>query len=448
MATKGDVDKWEKELSNYWMEEDPDVAGTLYIDGHVRVYRGGKTKLPKRFVSREKLCLRGVTDYWVNDATGRPFFVINKVINEGMLTTIRKDIVPRLLIDVPGQPSDEEIKKSKLLKRFSMVFDREGYSIEFFKEMWAIRIACYTYKKNVKDEWPSSEFNEVNVKFPNGERALMKLAERGIYFSKEKIWLREIRKLSISGHQTVIVTTDYQSITEDIAANMFSRWSQENYFKYMMQHFEIDRLIGYQLENIDETIYVVNPEYRKIESSIRSKASKLARIKVKYIDLIFKEEIEKKEAKRFIDKKSKLKEELDSLSIEVESLKKEKKLLPRKITIGDLPNDEKFKQFKRSDKLLVDCIKMISYRAETSMANHLKKSMLKVDESRNLIRQILLSDADFIPDLKDKKLHVKLHNLTSSRNSKYAQELCDLLTATETFFPGTDLKIIYNLVSN
>ncbi len=448
MATTGDVDAWEKELSSYWMKEDTNAAGTLYIDGHVRVYRGSKTKLPKRFVSREKLCLRGVTDYWVNDATGRPFFVINKVINEGMLATIKKEIVPRLLIDVPNQPLEEEINKSKFLKRFSIIFDREGYSIEFFKEMWASRIACYTYKKNVKDVWPSFEFKEVNVKFPNGEMTSMKLAERGVYFKKEKIWLREIRKLSDSGHQTVIVTTDYQSTAEDIAAHMFSRWSQENYFKYMMQHFEIDKLIGYQLENIDETIYVINPEYRKIESSIRSKASKLARAKVKYIDLIFKEDIEKKEAKKFIDKKSKLKDRVDSLSIEVKDLKEKKKLLPRKITIKDLPNEEKFKQFKRSDKLLVDCIKMISYRAETAMANYLKKFMLKGDESRNLIRQILLSDADFMPDLEDRKLYVKLHNLTSFRNSKYAQELCDLLTSTETCFPGTDLKIVYNLVSD
>ncbi len=48
------------------MESDPNAAGTLYIDGHVRVYNGGLTKLPKRHVSRERLCLRGTTDFWVN----------------------------------------------------------------------------------------------------------------------------------------------------------------------------------------------------------------------------------------------------------------------------------------------------------------------------------------------------------------------------------------------
>ena len=68
MARHGDPEAWMKELGRLWMEADPDEAGYLYIDGHVRVYSGSKANLPRRFVSREKLCLRGVTDYWLNDA--------------------------------------------------------------------------------------------------------------------------------------------------------------------------------------------------------------------------------------------------------------------------------------------------------------------------------------------------------------------------------------------
>jgi prepilin-type processing-associated H-X9-DG protein len=29
-----------QELSKTWMEEDPNEAGYLYVDGHVRVYHG------------------------------------------------------------------------------------------------------------------------------------------------------------------------------------------------------------------------------------------------------------------------------------------------------------------------------------------------------------------------------------------------------------------------
>ena len=56
-------EKWAGLLSKQWLEDDPELAGTLYVDGHVRLYHGKQTKLPKRYVSRQRLCLRGTTDY-------------------------------------------------------------------------------------------------------------------------------------------------------------------------------------------------------------------------------------------------------------------------------------------------------------------------------------------------------------------------------------------------
>ena len=60
--------KWAGLLSRDWLEAAPELAGALYVDGHVRLYHGSQTALPKRYVSRQRLCLRGTTDYWVNDA--------------------------------------------------------------------------------------------------------------------------------------------------------------------------------------------------------------------------------------------------------------------------------------------------------------------------------------------------------------------------------------------
>ena len=117
LSSNNSAVKWGEILSRKWMEEEPELAGVLYIDGHVRLY-GGKEKLPKQFVSRQKLCLKGVMDFWVNDMFGRPFFVIRKDINPGMLKVLRNDIVPRLLKDIPNQPSEEKLKKNPYLYRF------------------------------------------------------------------------------------------------------------------------------------------------------------------------------------------------------------------------------------------------------------------------------------------------------------------------------------------
>ena len=64
-------DKWAGLLSRQWLQAPCEHAGTLYVDGHVRLYHGKQTKLPRRYVSRQRLCLRGTTDYWVNDASLR-----------------------------------------------------------------------------------------------------------------------------------------------------------------------------------------------------------------------------------------------------------------------------------------------------------------------------------------------------------------------------------------
>ena len=171
---------WAGLLSKDWLEQEPDLAGTLYVDGHVRLYHGKQTQLPRRYVSRQRLCLRGTTDYWVNDALGQPFFSVERPIDHGMLEAIENDIVPRLLRDVPGQPTQQELDADPYRSRFLLIFDREGYSPSFFQRMWQQhRIACVTYHKFPKEDWPTSEFSEVTATMPTGEQVTMKLAERG-----------------------------------------------------------------------------------------------------------------------------------------------------------------------------------------------------------------------------------------------------------------------------
>jgi len=64
---------WSAELCAQWMGEDPDKAAVLYVDGHVRVYHGHQTQLPRHYVARQKLCLRATTDYWVRHEVARIF---------------------------------------------------------------------------------------------------------------------------------------------------------------------------------------------------------------------------------------------------------------------------------------------------------------------------------------------------------------------------------------
>ena len=79
------------------MADSASSAGVYYADGHVRLYHGKLTALPRRYVARERLYLRGTTDYWVNAMDGRPFFVVSRAVDPGLLEALREDIVPRLV---------------------------------------------------------------------------------------------------------------------------------------------------------------------------------------------------------------------------------------------------------------------------------------------------------------------------------------------------------------
>src|SRR5262245_26948569 len=267
---------WSAELCKEWMMAAPQDAAVLYVDGHVRVYHGDAKQLPKHYVARQRLCLSATADYWVNAMDGQPFFVVSQPVDPGLLQVLEHEIIPRLERDVPNQPSDEQLSEGPLLHRFTVVFDREGYSPGFLARMKAKRIACLTYHKHPGEDWPEHEFCPTQVRMASGEYSTILLAERGTWLSNQ-LWVREFRKRSESGHQTAFLSTDYQASGAVLSPAMFGRWSQENYFRYMRQSYNLDGLVDYGIEGIPETTQVVNPAYRLVNAQVRQKAGVLRR---------------------------------------------------------------------------------------------------------------------------------------------------------------------------
>jgi len=441
------VSEWGKRLAEEWMAEEPEAAGFLYVDGHVRVYYGAQTQLPRRYVARQRLCLRGTTDYWVNDQQGRPFFVISSALTAGLLATLRDQIVPRLLTEVPGQPSEEELAAHPDRPRFTLVFDREGYSPEFFQSMGELRIACQTYHKYPGGDWPVSEFAEQVVELAHGESVRMLLAERHTHLGKG-VRVREIRKLTEAGHQVWIVSTNFEVSASSLAAHMFARWSPENFFQYMMHHFAMDRLVDYETGAADETAKVVNPAYRRLEQEIKSQAGKLYRKLAEFGALALPADAEASRVAAYEQAQGTLREAIVFLEQDLAALKAQRKETPKHVRWMDLPEPERFVPLAPTRKQFLDTIKMIAYRAETALASVLREVMARSDDSRALLRELFTTDADLIPDEAAATLTVRLHHLTNRASDEAVRFLAAHLNATETVYPGTNLRLLYELVSD
>jgi len=441
LAATGQIQDWMQDLSKSWMQADPAEAGYLYVDGHVRVYDGQLANLPKRFVSRERLCLRGTTDYWINDAIGRPFFVVSKALTDGMGEVLLNDIVPALLASVPQQPTQQELDADPMLHRFVIVFDRECSNYKLISQLWALRIGAITYRKNVKDHWPVEEFVTQEVPVLGGQSTQMKLAmrETTLGSGKEVINVTEVRRLTDTGHQTAIITSAKKLGNTTIASRMFARWCQENFFAYMMQHYDIDGLIEYGAQELPGTTLVVNPKSRDLEKTIKSKRLAEKQQQARLAQYTLKDDHE-------VHKKAECVESIQALQAELALLRASRKDTPKKVKIESLPIEQRPTELLPLSKQLADTVKMIAYRAGTAMVAMLRKHLNKEDEARALVRALFVSSGDIEPNERDNTLTISIHRMATPAHDKALGLLLADLTDQTFCHPETGARMIFRLV--
>lgn len=436
---------WGKDLSSMWIqEESPEL---YYIDGHVQVYHGYLAELGKKHVSRQRLCLPGMMEFWVNSVQGLPFFFITAPINEKMIEMLEKEIIPELLrLHVVSDEQQEKMATNPDYPLFTLVFDREAYSPALFTRLWKNhRIAILTYRKNVKDNWDEALFEEETVETRLGETT-MKLHEEETVLDGHP--LREVRRLTSSGHQTSIITTNRIWSLVLIATYMFGRWVQENFFRYMRQEYSIDKIIQYAVDELDESFMVVNREYSNIQYKIKKMREKRSRAKAKMYDHQDAVSDEKKQTAKWINKQLELTEQIHLLDTEIEGLVEERKKVPYKIPVGQMPESVRYVKLHQESKHFQNIIKMICYRAETALANKLAPHYSRADhEVRALIKAVTHLSIDLMPDEINKQLNITLYPLANGRSLKAVSLIMKDVNDTKTVYPGTDLVMNFKFAT-
>ena len=449
----GRAARWNAALAQEWIGQHETGQSTglaFYIDGHVRVYHGELTSLPRHYVPRERFYLRATMDYWVNALDGQPFFYVNKEVDHGLVQALRGDVLPWLEANVRMSAEHQErLAADPRAPRFTVIFDREGYSPELFLELQQQRIAALTYHRYPEQEnWRTDEFQEQAVKLASGETVQMKLAERGTHVGKRPgLWVREVRKLAADGHQVSIVSTNFLGDAASQAVALMARWSQENFFKYMREHFGLDALVQYGTEEIPATVTVVNPAWKELNAEVRKKHAELKSLQKQQQSVGLLQPLSEAAVRHYEQHQGERQERIEQLQPALDQLKQRRKQAPRQIPVQDLPEPDRFTRLRTERKYFLDTIKMIAYRAETSMASTVREKLKRSDDARSLLRQIYSTEVDLIPDLEAKTLTVRLHHLTQAAHDTAVRYLCEELTATETIFPGTNLRLVYKLGS-
>ena len=440
---------WGTALAKQWITAEQSAEPVFYADGHVRVYHGKLTALPKHYVARQRLYQRATVDYWINAMDGQPFGYMNQPVDHGLVAALREDLVPWVEANlVVSAEHQQRMDADPLVPRFTMIFDREAYSPDLFEELWERRIAAITYHRYPKENWPAEEFAEQTVELVRGVEVKWQLAERKIELGRQRLAVREVRRLAEGGRQISMVSTHPGGEGRRLAALLFARWSQENYFRYMRQHFGLDALVEYGTEAMPDTTFTVNPVWRDLNSQVRQKQAQWRRLKAVLGAATLGKDLAESALLEYQLQQGQLQEQSEHLEQELAALKQQRKAEAHHVLVKDLPEEQRFGRLRSERKQFLDTIKMISYRAETSMVSIVREKLARTDDGRALLQQIFKTPVDLIPDLAEQTLTVRLHHLTQRAHDDVIRHLCEELNATETPFPGTGLKLIYKLGSS
>ncbi len=224
---------------------------------------------------------------------------------------------------------------------------------------------------------------------------------------------------------------------------MLERWTQENLFRYMRQHFALDALLTCAVEPAGPARTVPNPARKAL-------AKTLATTRATLTDLEHTDgqrarrnaEQQRPTMRRFTIANAAMGQQITALETEVQTLKARIADLPKRVPITAVLDEAAIVRLAPEAKHLTDTIKMVAYRAETALVRHLAPhNALTEDDGRALIRKVLLASADIVPD--GQQLRVRAHALANPRSNAALTHLCDTLNALGVRYPGTDLTLVY-----
>jgi hypothetical protein len=413
------------ELARLRVDQRGHLMGFLYIDGHVRAYHGQRAIASRAYVARRHLAMPASTDYWVNDRSGDPLFVVTGEVNAALTKAL-----PRLLREVRDVVGE---------RRITIVFDRGGWSPKLFGTMMKDGFDVLTYRVGRCRRINERRFIRRRAEL-DGRGVDYLLHDQPVRFLKGKLRLRQVTRLCDTGHQTQVITSRWDLPDIEVAYRMFERWRQENFFKYMREEFLLDALIDYQIEPEDPTRTIPNPERRSLDKQIQAARADLGRLEREYGAAAAANAEQRRPTMRgFKIAHRELGKQLQAARRRVAQLLEQRRELPKRVEIRDLSEPAVVK-LATERKHLTDIIKMIAYQAESDLLAFLRPHYARADqEGRTLLHELFATAGDI--RVTDGELHITLAPLSSPHRTHAAHALCEILDQTATIFPGSRLRM-------
>ena len=420
LAAAGRAAQFGPALAQQRVTQRGEALGFLYPDGHVRVYHGQHV-LPKTHVARMRLSLPATSDYWVNDSSGDPLFVVTAEANAGLV---------KMLPGILGQ-----VRALVGQRRLTVVFDRGGYSPRLFQQILDARFDLLTYRQGRFPHIPRQRFQPRRTRC-DGHILSYVLADQQVRLLKGKLRLRQVTRLMDNGHPTPILTSRRDWPAAQVAYRMFDRWRQENFFKYLREEYALDALVEYAAVPANPTREVPNPAWAAVDAPLRQAHAHLDRLQAEYgLEALTNLEDQRRTRRGFKTAHGKLGQKIWNAWQRVLQLEKRRAAVPRRVPVQAVTENPVVK-LAPERKHLTHLIKMVAYQAESDLlrlvAPHYRRAG---QEGRTLLQSALASAADL--QVTQTELRVTLAAQSSPHRTRAIAALCEELNQTKPIFPGS-----------
>jgi transposase len=408
--------------------------GIIYIDGHFLPYYG-ETEISMGWNTHRERGMKGSNNFIVNDEKFNPLIFLVRPSSEDLIEKISEVI--RKIKEI-GREAGVDTEK------LTIIFDREGYSAELFRQLSGIdeRIEDKEkYKANFiswakyADKWiydfEGKEFNqEIEVEYDIQKKEKIKYLQADRQMNK----YGKIRAIVIESgsdkKRSAIYTNDWESEAGIIIQLICRRWGQENLIKALKLRYLIDYHPGYFSEELEEQPLVDNPAVEKKKQEKAKLQSKINEFKIRIADNILNES-KRKNDEEIKKNEIEIKAEIAILNHEIFKINEAIEKLPEEIKYEDAHDGRKLFELNYEKKRFLDCIKVFAYHMEKRLCEILECYYDKKKELIPALAMIIRRGAYI--KLEDGKLKVSLRRFKNSEIDYAARHLCDELNQMKPY---------------
>jgi len=405
----------------------------LLVDGHVQCYYGG-SKVGQTYATSKSRVVKGATDYWVNLPDGTPLLCVCTPFNAHMSKTL-----PQIL---------KTARKLCGHRRITLVFDRGGADAANYERLLRQNCDFIAYHKTPR---PVDMENFVpGATIINNRQYDYKPYERETELTvcrtdskgrrqrtRRSVQLREIAIRRKDNGITHVITSRRDLEAIRICGILFGRWTQENFFKYMLSTYNLDHLYTYRTSSVPKEIEHPNPEYTQLEKQQRKIRRRIAAILGRKLDDIAENNLQEL-ANLHVGGKGK---ELASLSKTLKGVQKAKKTTPKRVSASD------YAMLESETRMIGNIVKSTAWHIEGKLAELVRNLWTGVNGNERGIVEAFLQTTGSI-EVDESSLKIVLQRQATPERTRLLQHVCNEVTVMAAKYPGTNLRMIFDVADS